>query len=375
MLRNIKVAVYYLPGTLVGALWGGWLGDKFGRISTIGFACLWAIVGASLQASAQNAPYMFCARVFNGIGTGILNAITPVWATETASHTSRGAFVSIEFTLNIFGVVVAYWLEYGTSFYGDGTSSFIWRFPIAFQIVPLIGLFCVIWFMPESPRWLVKEGRDQEARFILGRLRGEDADGFAEAEYQDIRNICKLENETSQQQSYISMLFGIKTGKLHTARRVQLVIWLQILQEWIGIAGITIYGPEIFTIAGIAASDRQWVSGLNNITYMLATLICVFTLDRIGRRWTLYWGAVSMVLGKRHLSCSVVSDSMPTSVVSLSCPLYEHLLTIPVVGRPRNLLLLRWRSCVRYTTCHRIFENTHWWSTWHSPTQLRCSSY
>lgn len=51
------------------------------------------------------------ARVLNGVGTGILNAITPVWATETAAHTSRGQFVSIEFTLNILGVVVAYWLE------------------------------------------------------------------------------------------------------------------------------------------------------------------------------------------------------------------------------------------------------------------------
>lgn len=92
------------------------------------------------------------------------------------------------------------------------------------------------------------------------------------------------------------MFFGIKTGKLHTARRVQLVIWLQILQEWIGIAGITIYGPEIFTIAGIAAKDRQWISGLNNITYMFSTLICVFTLDKIGRRWTLYWGAAGQMI-------------------------------------------------------------------------------
>ncbi|TKA78034.1 hypothetical protein B0A55_02116 [Friedmanniomyces simplex] len=267
LLQGGIVAVYYLPGTLVGALWGGWLGDRYGRITTIGIAALWAVVGATLQCSAQNANWMFCARVFNGIGTGILNAITPVWATETASHTSRGAFVSIEFTLNIFGVVVAYWIEYGTSFYGDGTSSFIWRFPIAFQIVPLIGLFIVVWFMPESPRWLVKVGRDEEARFILGRLRGED-DGVADAEYQDIKNIVKLEQDNSQSTSYFAMFFGIKQGKLHTARRVQLVIWLQILQEWIGIAGITIYGPEIFTIAGIAAADRQWVSGLNDITYM-----------------------------------------------------------------------------------------------------------
>jgi hypothetical protein len=65
------------------------------------------------------------------------------------------------------------------------------------------------------------------------------------------------------------MFFGIGSGKLHTGRRVQLVIWLQILQEWIGIAGITIYGPEIFTIAGISAKDRLWVSGINNITYMV----------------------------------------------------------------------------------------------------------
>ncbi|KAI6871240.1 general substrate transporter, partial [Hortaea werneckii] len=288
LLQGGIVAVYYLPGTLIGALWGGWLGDRYGRIFTIAFATLWAIVGAALQCSAMNADWMFCARVFNGVGTGILNAITPVWATETASHTSRGAFVALEFTLNIFGVVVAYWLEYGTSFYGDGTSGFIWRFPIAFQIVPLLALLAIVWWMPESPRWLVKVGRDAEARFILGRLRGEagDDEGLAEAEFQDIKNICRLEQENSQQSSYVSMLLGLKQGKLHTARRVQLVVWLQILQEWIGIAGITIYGPTIFTIAGIAPADRQW----------FATLICVFTLDRIGRRWTLWWGAAGQAI-------------------------------------------------------------------------------
>jgi MFS family permease len=258
-----------LPGTLFGALWGGTMGDRYGRIATMGFGAAWTIVGATLQCSAENAAWMYCARVFTGLGTGILNAITPVWATETASHTSRGAFVSIEFTLNIFGVVVAYWIEYGCSFYGDGTSSFIWRFPIAFQIVPLIGLFCVIWFMPESPRWLVKSGRKDEARFILGRLRGED-DGAAEAEYQDIQNIVQLERDNSQQTTYWAMFFNVKQGKLHTGRRIQLVIWLQILQEWIGIAGITIYGPEIFTLAGISAQDRQWVAGLNDITYMVS---------------------------------------------------------------------------------------------------------
>lgn len=126
--------------------------------------------------------------------------------------------------------------------------------------------------MPESPRWLVKVGREEEARFVLGRLRGTEGEEgqAAEAELQDIVSIRNLEDETSKQQGYLQMFFGIGSGKLHTGRRVQLVIWLQILQEWIGIAGITIYGPQIFSIAGISASDRLWVSGVNNITYMVS---------------------------------------------------------------------------------------------------------
>ncbi|CAH0053596.1 unnamed protein product [Clonostachys solani] len=289
-------ACYYLPGTLVGCLLGGWLGDRYGRTTTIGMACVWSVLTAALQSAAMNSSWMISARVLNGIGTGILNAVTPVWATETAAHTSRGAFISIEFTLNILGVIVAYWLQFGTSKMPNQQSSFIWRFPIAFQIVPLIALFIVIWFMPESPRWLVKAGRVDEARYILQRLRGSEGEEgeAAEAEVQDIVRIHGMEEETSSQQSYWAMFWGVGSGKLHTGRRVQLVVWLQILQEWVGIAGITIYGPTIFTIAGISSQDRLWVSGLNNITYMFATLVCVFTLDRIGRRWTLYWGAAAM---------------------------------------------------------------------------------
>lgn len=99
--------------------------------------------------------------------------------------------------------------------------------------------------MPESPRWLIKVGREEEGRYILGRLRGE-GDGEAEAEFQDIRNIVELERKTSKQSSYLAMFFGWGSGKLHTGRRVQLVVWLQILQEWY--VDIEIYSSRLARI-------------------------------------------------------------------------------------------------------------------------------
>ncbi|EGD94448.1 sugar transporter [Trichophyton mentagrophytes] len=292
LLQGGIVSVYYL-GTLMGALAGGMVGDRLGRIRSIALGAVWGIIGAALQCSAQNHVWMIFARLINGIGTGILNAIVPVWATETAEHKSRGQFIAIEFTLNIFGVVVAYWLEFGLAFIDDGATAFRWRFPIAFQILPLLLLFGIVWLFPESPRWLVKKGRDEEARYILSKLRGTESEediARADAEFNDIKQVAALEETYST--SYLSMFTGRGSGKLHIGRRVHLVVWLQIMQEWVGIAGVTIYAPTIFRIAGFDAIKSQWISGLNNIFYMFATLICVFTLDRIGRRWTLYWGSV-----------------------------------------------------------------------------------
>lgn len=99
------VSIYYF-GTLLGCLMGGVLGDRLGRLKAMLIGGLWVMLGAALQCSAQNIAWMLCARVINGIGTGILNAIVPVWSAEVATHTSRGAFIAMEFTLNIFGVVV-----------------------------------------------------------------------------------------------------------------------------------------------------------------------------------------------------------------------------------------------------------------------------
>ncbi|OQV08619.1 hypothetical protein CLAIMM_12861 isoform 2 [Cladophialophora immunda] len=273
-LQGGIVCVFYL-GTLVGCLTGGAVGDKFGRIKTIALGATVAIIGASFQCAAQNVDWMIVSRVVTGFGTGVLNAIVPTYAGEVADYTSRGQFIAMEFTLNIFGVVVAYWLGYG--------------------IIPLIGLLAVCWFFPESPRWLCKVGRDDEALFVLERLRGisgEDT-GIAATELRDIQNVVGMEKSKGHDITYFSMFFGTGKGNLHITRRTHLCIWLQIMQSWTGISGVTMYGPTIFTIAGFTEHKAQWLSGLNNVLYMFSTFICVFTLDRIGRRKTLYWGSVA----------------------------------------------------------------------------------
>ncbi|KAK9347045.1 hypothetical protein V1522DRAFT_402902 [Lipomyces starkeyi] len=288
------VAIYYF-GTLIGCFIGGYLGDRIGRINSIGVGSVWAMIGAMLQATAQNAKWMSFARILNGVGTGILNTIVPVWSAETAETKSRGQFIALEFTLNIFGVAAAYWLEYALSSVGAGFSPIRWRVPIAFQIIPLFALSVIIWAFPESPRWLAMDGQDEEALYILQRLRGTDT-SEAEDEFYDIVSTVELQRKNSTKVSYFRMFFGIGSGNLHLGRRVQLVIWLMIIQEWIGSAGVTVYAPTMFAKAGFSTGTSELLSGLNNIFYTLSTIVNAFTIDRIGRRWTLYWGAVGQAI-------------------------------------------------------------------------------
>ncbi|KAG2221092.1 hypothetical protein INT45_008613 [Circinella minor] len=242
--------VYY-AGTLIGALMGGYVGDKMGRIKCVVVGCIIALFGAALQTAALNVPWMICSRIITGIGTGHLNAIVPVWSAETSHHTSRGMFIAMEFTLNIFGVVIAYWIAFGLNTY---EGSFRWRFPIGFQTVPLLVLCLLINIFPESPRWLVKKGRTEEALHILGALRGNGNVGHPDVirEYEEIKETLLLEEKQGGEPNYWAMLFKYVRRIQYPTSRVHLSIWLQIIQELTGIGVITVYTPETFAQSGFS---------------------------------------------------------------------------------------------------------------------------
>ncbi|KZM28773.1 uncharacterized protein EKO05_0006114 [Ascochyta rabiei] len=123
----------------------------------------------------------------------------------------------------------------------------------------LMALMGAIMFFHKSPRWLVKMGRKAEGRYVLARLPGDTGiyKKKAETEFQKIVLSCELERSDFRKQGYFDMLFGIDSGKLQTDRRVQLVIWIQIMQKRVGIAAIPVFAPTIFGISGISPAKRQ----------------------------------------------------------------------------------------------------------------------
>ncbi|KAL8853589.1 MAG: hypothetical protein Q9221_001575 [Calogaya cf. arnoldii] len=281
------VSVYY-GGTLIGALIAGSLADRMGRIKAVVFGCLWALLGAVLQASAYNITWMCCARVISGVGVGAIDCVIPVWSAEVSSHSARGAFLAIEFFMNIGGVALAFWIEYFA--YLDPNHEMAWRTPLALQIIFVLIIGIGINFFPESPRWLMKMGREEESRNVLKATR--DAD--VEYELKGIKKVVKYELETSGANHYAAMLFPKDKHSKQLRWRVFLAVWLQIMQQLVGIGVITVYAVDLFQDAGFEEQMSKLLAGFNYISYMFSVIFAVFTLDSYGRRSTMVWGAVGM---------------------------------------------------------------------------------
>ncbi|KAJ1017773.1 hypothetical protein NDA16_005091 [Ustilago loliicola] len=259
------VAIYYL-GTLLGGLLGGYMADSAGRMKAIFLGSLWVILGASLQASAQNITWMMLARVITGCGTGIYNAVVPVWVAELSKHDKKGQAIGFEFVFNILGLAFVYWLSFGVR--DLETGGFNWRFPLAFQLVFVLMLLASLPFFPESPRWLAKMGRVDEARRILARLRStpcNEHDIHVTEELQEILDVAKLERvrQENGEDGFIRM-FVTSGGKLHIRRRIILAVWLQILQELAGIGVVTVYAPTVFRSGGFSDTLARLLSGFND---------------------------------------------------------------------------------------------------------------
>jgi Sugar (and other) transporter len=164
-------------------------------------------------------------------------------------------------------------------------------------------------------------GRKEEALEILAALRGEGDPDHPEVqrEYNDIIEAIEIDHEGEI--GYLEML---KKDPLNIARRVYLSVWLQTIQELTGIGVVTVYAPQCFQKAGFSSQTSQLIAGINNTTYMLSTIVAVLTLDRFGRRFSLFWGAVAQGTSLVLLSVMVHPSMLAQNQsVRMICPTFH----------------------------------------------------
>ncbi|KAL4731037.1 hypothetical protein ACLX1H_003079 [Fusarium chlamydosporum] len=273
-------AAYYFGG-MWGCFLGGWVGDKIGRKHGVLVGTSFGLLGAALMAGSVNSNMFLCARIIAGLGIGFINAIIPPWVSELSEAHDRGSSFSLVFVSNYLGICIAYWLNFGIR---NANTEFRWRFPLAWMIVPLIIVDLALPFLPESPRWLVANGRREEAVDILCKLRGDlpqDAPKIV-AELAQIDSIVEAVHQERNDLLNI-MLGGRYSGNLHLGRRAVMGFALQWIQQWTGILAIAAWSGTLFHLAGFDAHKSMWLAGLANTFGIPGTIAASFVIDRIGR--------------------------------------------------------------------------------------------
>ena len=163
-------------GGLGGSLAAGVLSDIISRKYTMFVACCWVILGSFLYVGAtpEHDGLLYAGRFFTGVGVGLFSGVAPLYNAELSPPHMRGLLVSSYQLATILGIMLSFWTGYGSNYIGgtgEHQSNLAWRLPSIIQGLPAVCLAFGIWFMPFSPRWLVKQGRDEEAKKTLAWMR------------------------------------------------------------------------------------------------------------------------------------------------------------------------------------------------------------
>ncbi|PNS18549.1 High-affinity glucose transporter [Sphaceloma murrayae] len=292
-IQAITVGGYTL-GCFFGAVATIWLGNLLGRRRTIFCGSFIMIIGATIQCASYSLPQLIISRLITGFGNGMNTSTVPTWQSETSKSHRRGQMVMIEGSLIVFGVMLSYWIDLGMSFTdipGSPTRSVSWRFPIAFQIVLAIIICCFVLGLPESPRWLVLKGQDDEALDVLCALSDlPPEDPKIKSEFQAVK-------DTVEEMSRGRFVDCFKMNRNRNLHRTALGYVNQMFQQISGINIITYYAPVIFENSiGLSPFTSRLLAALNGTEYFIASWIAIFTIERFGRRQLMLFGATGQCL-------------------------------------------------------------------------------
>jgi sugar porter (SP) family MFS transporter len=283
LMEELVVSIV-LIGAMIGAIVGGAVADRIGRRATLVWAAGIFIVGSLLAPLSASVAMLIVARAIIGIGIGFTSVTAPVYVSELAPPQSRGTLIGLyQFALTV-GIVLAnlvgYWLA----------AQQAWRLMFGLAVVPTLFFLIVILTVPESPRWLFAHDRPKDAEAVL---RSYTDDAGAQQFLADIEEGLK----TPMEQSWSALWSPAVRGALFIA------CGLTVLQQVTGINTIIYYGPQIFELAGSAShASAIFATLLVAVVNVLATVVGITLVDRIGRKPLLYVGVSGMTVALFALS-------------------------------------------------------------------------
>ncbi|KAJ5761336.1 hypothetical protein N7533_003375 [Penicillium manginii] len=300
--QGITVAAYNL-GCFAGSIPTIWVGNMLGRRKAIFLGSFIMCIGAILQCTSYELAQLVVGRLVTGFGNGINTSTVPTWQSECCKSHRRGQLVMIEGAMITCGITISYWIDFGLLF--ADPNEVAWRFPLAFQIFFAAIILAFVMFLPESPRWLILKGREDEAREVLACLMGDDTDEvFIDTEFIAIKATV-LEMAKGSFRDMFTM------GPDRHFHRTMLAYVNQMFQQISGINLITYYIPTIIEEQiGLSGINSRLIAACNGTEYFAASWVAVFTIEKFGRRSLMLFGAVGMSVSMAVLA---ISDSISSS--------------------------------------------------------------
>ena len=255
-----------------------WLSDWRGRRIAIIIGIVVMFVGVALQTASQNLGMFTASRFLIGFGVSLAHGAAPLLITELAHFQHRARITSLYNTTWYIGSIIAAWTTYGT-FRIENTWS--WRIPSILQAAPATIMLSCIFLVPESPRWLISKGRNEEALEILGtyHANGDITDELVKFEYAEIREAINAESLVAK--GGISELWSTKPNR----HRMLICIFAGLFSQLSGNSLVSYYIADILTQVGITDPETQnLINGCLNIWNMLIACSMAFAVDKAGRR-------------------------------------------------------------------------------------------
>ena len=291
-----------LIGSIIGVACAGMLSDYLGRkLTMLISATLFSVsaIGCCVCVGFQD---LVIYRIIGGVGIGIVSIVSPIYISEISPARIRGTMVSLYQLAITMGLLLSYLVNYiilknsaTVSFTGYFQTIFVseyWRGMLGSETLIALFFFIIIFFIPESPKWLIVKGRDNRAMQVFQRLMASADDSRSEF----IATKASIAGEVRSEWSALKDPAIVKAVIIGAA--------IAILGQFMGVNAVLYYGPDIFADAGLAAKDSMFSTVLVGLVNMLTTVLAVFIIDKVGRKKLIYWGVSGMIV------CLVVIGSM-----------------------------------------------------------------